>query len=176
MMLTSSIHRPVSLLALLVAVVLSGCAGGTGYRHEALYDTSVRTVATPIFENRTFYREMEFRLTEALVKEIEQTTPYKVTGEGAADTIITGTIIAVNQRLLSRQLETGVSQEVQVIVTASFEWKDLRTGKVLRKRSRVEGSGEYIPVQGVGEPMEVARHEAVGEMARHIVSLMASDW
>lgn len=160
----------------LAAMVLGGCAGGTGYRHEALYDTSVRTVATPIFENRTFYREMEFRLTEALVKEIEQTTPYKVTGEGAADTIITGTILAVNQRLLSRQLDTGVAQEVQVIVTASFEWKDLRTGKVLRKRSRVEASGEYLPVSGAGEPLEVARFQAAGELARQIVDLMASDW
>ena len=162
--------------AVLVALLVSGCAGGTGYSHKPLYDPSVRTVAAPIFENRTFYREMEFRLTEALVKEIEQVTPYKVTGEGAADTIITGTILAVNQRLLSRQLETGVAQEVQLIVTASFEWKDLRTGKVLRKRSRVEASGEYLPVRGAGEPLEVARLAAVGELAREIVDMMAGDW
>ena len=169
-------HRCLLVAALATATLLTGCAGGSGYRHEVLYDTSIRTVSAPIFMNRTFYREMEFRLSEALAKEIEQTTPYNVTTAGGADTIITGTILSVDQRLLSRDLETGVAQEVQVVVTASFEWKDLRTGQIIRKRSRLDASGEYIPVRGVREPLEVARHEAVGELSRQIVSLMASDW
>lgn len=162
-----------------VSAILSGCAGGgalAGYSHEELFAEDVQSVAVPIFENRTFYRQTEFKLTEALIKEIEQRTPYKVTDSGSADTILTGTVLSVNQRLLSRDFESGLSQEVQVVVTVGFEWKDLRSGEIRRKRARIRGTGEYIPTRGAGEPFEVARHEAVDDLATRLVSAMRSDW
>jgi len=165
-------------LALVIAVMLGGCAGehsSSGFRMEGLYDTNIRTVAVPIFDNRTFYREVEFKLTEALTKEIESRTPYKVTRATGADTVLTGTVLNVDKRLLSRQFETGLPQEVQVVVTVNFEWKALRSGTVLRKRSRFRGTGEYIPTPPYGEPFEVGQHEAVSEVARDIVSVMRID-
>lgn len=162
------------LTASLLATVV--CTSGCGYNSKELYDPNVRTVAVPIVDNRSFYREMEFQLTEALIKEIELRTPYKVSRTGTADTQITAAILTVDQRPLSRTYEGGIAQEMQVVVTASFEWKDLRTGQVIRKRGRLQGSGEYIPTRGVGQPIEVARHQAVGELSRDMVSLMRADW
>jgi len=141
-----------------------------------LFAEDVDSVAVPIFENRTFYREVEFKLTEALVKEIEQRTPYKVTDSGSADTILSGTVLSVDKKLLSRDFDAGVSQEVQVTVTVRFEWKDLRSGEIRRKRARIRGTGEHIPTRGVGEPFEVARHEAVDDLASRVVSALRSDW
>ncbi len=158
-----------------VSAVLASLAGCAGYSSQGLYDPNVRTVGVPIFQNRTFYREVEFQLTEALSKQLEQVTPYKVVS-GGADTQITGTILNVEQRLLSRRIETGVPQEIQVVIVASYEWKDLRTGKILRKRSEVAASGEYVPTSPVGEPIEVARHAAVSELAEQIVLSMQADW
>ena len=152
--------------------VVSGC----GYHAGELFDTSIQSVAVPIFENRTFYREMEFKLSEALTKQIEQRTPYKVVGEAGADTVLTGTVTRVEKKLLSRQLKTGLPQEVQVVVVASFEWKDLRSGRILRRRTRIQGTGEHIPTLPAGEPFEVARHAAIDELAREIVSVMREDW
>jgi hypothetical protein len=155
----------------LTLLVFAGC----GYNAKPLYDTSIKTISLPIFANRTFYREVEFQLTEALTKQLEQTTPYKVVSSGG-DTQITGTILSVDQRLLSRTLDAGVPQEVQVIVVAAYEWKDLRTGKIIRKRSELAGSGEYVPTNPVGEPIEIARHAAVSELAQQIVATMQTDW
>jgi hypothetical protein len=152
--------------------LISGC----GYHAGDLYDTSIQTIAVPIFENRTFYRDVEFRLTEALTKQIESRTPYKVAEESSADTILTGTITRVDKRLLSRQFNTGLPQEVQVVVTASLEWKDLRTGRILRKRGRIEAAGEYIPTRPVAEPFEAARHAAIDRLAHEIVAVMRQDW
>jgi hypothetical protein len=166
-------------LCKLVVISLPGCSSsGTvaGYAAGETYDDSVRTVAVHIFENRTFFRDVEFKLTEALAKELESRTPYKVARAGGADTILTGTVMSVDKRLLSREFTTGVPQEVQVVVVASFEWKDLRTGEIRRKRSRVEGTGEHIPTRPLSEPFEVARHAAVAELAREIVSAMRKDW
>ena len=55
----------------------------------------MRTVSVPIFDNQSFYQDVEFDLTEALVKEIELRTPYKVTGADRADTILQGEIVSV---------------------------------------------------------------------------------
>lgn len=171
--------RAISAWVVLMLVAIAGCGGDirlAGYGAGEEFDPRIATVAVPIFDNRTFYREAEFRLSEALAKEIEHRTPYKVTGADGADTIIRGTILSVDQRLLSRTFDGGLTQEAQVILTVSLEWKDLRSGEIIRQRSRLTATGEYIPTRGVGEPYEVAQHEAVAEMAREIVSLMRSDW
>lgn len=162
-------------LAVLFAVGLSGCAT-TGYTAEPLFPSDVHTVALDILANRTFYRGVEFDLSEALAKELELRTPYKIASHGAADTLITGTISSVQQNVLSRTHVAGMPQEVQVTIAAGFEWKDQRSGKVLRKRARVVGTGEYVPTQPVGEPFELAQHKAVEELAREMVSIMAVDW
>ena len=162
-----------------MALVGGGCASdgsSNGYSATEIYDSDIRTVSVDILANRSFYREVEFQLTEAIIKQIEQRTPYKVTQKAGADTIITGTILDVDQRLLSRTFDGGITQEAQIVVTASIEWKDLRTGKVLRKRSRIQGTGEYVPTRPVGEPSAVAIHAAVDELSRDVVSVMQSDW
>lgn len=152
-----------------------GCASGS-YSGEAAYPADIRTIAVPIFENQSFYRGVEFDLTEAIIKEIETRTPYKVTSGEVADTILTGTVASVEETTLSRTLTGGITQEVQVVLTVNMEWKDLRTGQVLRRRTAIRGSGEYIPTAGVNQPFIAAQHRAVEELSRDIVSLMRSDW
>lgn len=163
---------------MLLALVVGGCSsdGQPGYSAKELYDPAFSSVAVVIFDNRSFEREIEFQLTEALTKEIESRTPYKVAHSGSADTQITGTILSANKRLLSRSKDGGIAQEVQLVVTASFEWKDLRDGRIVRKRGTISGTGEFVPSRGLSEPIEVARHEAVSELSREIVSVMRSDW
>ncbi len=167
--------RPTARLSMLMSL-LAALAGCAGYSAAPLYRQDVNTVAVDILANRSFYRGVEFDVSEALVKEIEAHTPYKVVAHGAADTLMTGTIRSVDQGVLSRTRDGGVPQEVQVTVVAGFEWKDQRSGQVIRKRGSVTGTGEYIPTMPVGEPFEIARHRAAAELARQVVSIMRSDW
>jgi len=163
----------------IVSTTMSGCADGAGpfgYHSEPPFSTSVATVAVPIFENETFERGVEYELTEALVKEIELRTPYKVVGEATADTVIEGTVVSANRRLFSRTPDAAVPQEAQFAVAARFQWKDLRNGEVLARRGRLSGSGEYVPTRPAGESFETAQHGAVSELARGIVAVMRSDW
>ena len=166
-------------LAIGLLLLVGGCdksSGLFGYRANELYDTSYRTVSVPIFDNRSFEQGVEFDLTEALVKEIELRTPYKVTTSDRADTMLKGTILSVARSTLSRTYEGAIPQEVQVAVSVSFEWKDLKTSRVIRKRSSMLGTGEHVASRTHGEPYERAQHEAVAELARDIVSVMRDDW
>ncbi len=173
--------RRIAAVALLAAalVAVPACQTGPdagGYTTRPPFPEQFATVAVPIFDNRTFQQGVEFDLTEALIKEIELRTPYKVTPSSRADTMLVGTVLDVSRRTLSRTFEGGIPQEMQVVVSVSFEWKDLRTSQVIRKRSGISGTGEFIPTRTVGEPYEKAQHQAVAELARDIVSVMRDDW
>ena len=89
---------------------LSGC----GYTQQELFNTEYQTVAVPIFQNKTFYRGVELELTEALIKEIELRTPYKVTATNTAQTILEGQIVAISQSPLSSTQEGGMVQETEL--------------------------------------------------------------
>jgi hypothetical protein len=153
-------------------LLLSGC----GYHQQSLFPAEVRSVAVPIFQNRTFYQGLEFEVTEAIIKEIELQTPYKVTGQGSADTILEGSIVDVRQHRLSRTRDGGLVQELEFAILLSFEWRNLRTGKVLRRRDGMEVVGRYVPTRPVGEPVDVGQHMAATAIAQGIVSAMRSDW
>src|SRR5665213_243892 len=58
-----------------LALFSTGLAG-CGYTTKSVFPPGIRTVAVPIFENRSFYRGAERDVTEALIKQIEMATPY----------------------------------------------------------------------------------------------------
>lgn len=165
-------------LSMLCALLwtLSAGVAGCGYSTTELFPDTYRSVSVDIFQNRTFYRGVEFDLTEALVKEIEQRTPYTTRPANVSDTVLTGTVTYIETRQLSRTNEAGLPQEVEVIVTIDFEWKDQRSGEVLASRKGFSGVGRYVPTQPVGERFEIGQHAAVQRLARDIVSAMRGDW
>lgn len=156
----------------LAALLVTGC----GYAHKPVFPEDVQTVYVPIFQNRSFYRGVEFDLTEALIKEIELTTPYKAVRQGQADTILVGTIVAMDQNRLTRTRPGGLPEELEVRITVDLEWKNLRTGKVIRDRKGLTSVGRYIPVRQVGEQYQVGQHESVQRLAQEIVATMRGEW
>lgn len=161
----------VCLVALLMVFGSSGCA----YSQKELFPDTVQTVAVPIFVNRSFYSRLELDISEALTKEIETRTPYKVTRRNSADTIIEGTILSVTQRQLSRQRGTGLPDEIEMQVEVNFVWKDLRSGEIIRERRGFRSVGRYIPARVVGDTLKVAEFEVAQRLATDLVSAMRAD-
>ncbi len=164
-------------------IVISGFIGilglyvtGCGYTHQRLFPQSVHTVAVPVFENLSFYQGVELDLTEALIKEIELRTPYKVTPSSEAQTILQGMIIEVTQQRLSRTTTGDLPQELETRITVDFEWKQIQRGQTLRRRRGLEAVGRYVPAGPIGEPFDVSAHQAVERLAGQIVSAMAENW
>jgi hypothetical protein len=159
-------------MALLLALTLSAC----GYSTRELFPTEYRSVAVPIFENRTFYRGIEYDMTEAFVKELEQRTPYITLDAGTADTLVRGSVVGLETRQLSRTREAGLPQEVEVTLLVDFTWTDQRTGTVLVDRRRLASVGRYVPTQPVGERLDLGQRAAVQRTAQDLVSAMRGDW
>ena len=49
-----------------------------GYSSSSLYATQFKSVSIPIFGNESMEREIEFMLTDAVIKEAEATTQNQV--------------------------------------------------------------------------------------------------
>lgn len=159
-------------LVLCTAAVL---AVGCGYSMQPLHRGDVRTVAVPIFSSKDFRRELEFDLTRQVVKFIELRTPYKVVHDRKrADTELRGEIAWLRASVLSEDTDSDQPQDLQVAITCWFEWKDLRTGEILKRRDRITGAATYAGA--VGETQDSATVEATRRLAERIVEAMEKDW
>lgn len=163
----------------LVTLLLSaGCASDPtqGYAAVSVFPNNISTVAVNIFKNNSFVREIEFELADALVKEIEARSPYKVTPSTRADTILTGTVRNVQRDQLSKSRLTGLSEEVLLSVTIDFTWTDQRTGRQLVQRESFTGHALFLPSRPNGELIELGEFAVVQLLARDIVSQMQENW
>jgi hypothetical protein len=167
-------------IAIIFPLVLSACASdpkeGYVWGSGASYDRSIRTVAVPIFQNTTYSRGIETELTDAIIKQIQAETPWRVASGGDAQTELSGSITDSRLRQLSINRDTGFTQELDVELTVDFTWRDKRSGKVLVSRKSFTASEAFIPSKPVGERLEAGQHAAIQRLARDIVSELRSNW
>ncbi|MBX3386239.1 MAG: LptE family protein [Phycisphaeraceae bacterium] len=162
----------------LIVAAVGGCSADPtkGYSFESSFDRSVTAVHVPMFQNDTFAKGVEFEVTDAVVKEIQRTTPWRVTSEGAADAVLEGRVTRATLRRLSQQRDSGVVQEQAVNVTVDFTLRDVRTGKTIVGRRNVQTTDVFVPVQPVGERLEVGENAVVQRLAKDLVNELRSNW
>lgn len=145
-----------------------------GYTWNSLFREDIQTVAVPIFTNTSFRRGYEFRLTEAIVKQIEANAPYKVVPRERADTILEGQITDVRILTVSRDYRTNLPNEQLMTITLDLLWKDLRNGQILMQRKGLAHQAVYYPL--LGEGSFVGSQETIEDVSRVIVEQMQADW
>ena len=167
-----------ALVSSAIAIAPAGCAGdpGTGYASGALYSSKYRSVALPIFDNATYDRPISNYVSEALLKEIQMSTPYGVTAEGRADTVLRGKVTAVRLQTMSQSVATGLPEEMSYTVTVDYDWVDMRTGATIVSRKGYQVSAVFVASNTNTEPIDLGRFEAADMLARDIVASMQGDW
>jgi hypothetical protein len=144
------------------------------YQWRSLYREDVKSVAVPIFTNKTFRHGVEFALTKALVTQIEAKSPYKVVPRERADTILEGQVVDIRLQNLSSDSITAIPQEQLYVLTVDFIWKDLRTGRILTERKNFQQTTTFYPTLGEGE--FVGSQQSVERLALGIVQEMQANW
>ncbi|MCL4191356.1 MAG: hypothetical protein KJZ87_06390 [Thermoguttaceae bacterium] len=165
---------------LLVLVCHAGCAG---YQvgNWTLYSDGIETVYVPVFESDSFRHNLGELLTEAVAKEIERVTPYKVVGSPAADSILRGRIVTDAKNVVVEDPHDN-PRELELTFQVQVQWVD-RRGRTIQdcgaiplppEMTLVGASATIIPE--VGETLDVAQLEAVQEIAEQIVAMMETPW
>lgn len=166
--------------ALLAVVGLVGCAP---YRlgTDSLYSCKIRTVYVPIFESASFRRNLGERLTEAVQKEIERRTPYKVVSSPDADSILTGKILT-EAKGVSVETPTDEPRELSYFFTIGVQWHD-RDGVLVQEIAPVPVPDPLLQLQSnstfypeVGQSVSSAQQDSINRIARQIVGMMEAQW
>jgi hypothetical protein len=165
---------------LLLPLVFGGCAA-YHVGNASLYPPEVRTVYVPIIESVSFRRDLGERLTEAVQKQIEAKTPYKIVSESSADSKLKCRISQESKSVVIGA-RTGDPRELQTAISVQVSWTDNR-GQVLRPcppipmptdLTDVQGTGNLVPE--TGQSLAVAQQEAINRLAEQIVGLMEKPW
>ncbi|MBN2022622.1 MAG: hypothetical protein JW809_07485 [Pirellulales bacterium] len=175
-----SAMRTALLLLPSAMLALGGCAG---YQlgNEGLYPRHIHTVYVPTFDSTSFRRDLGERLTEAVVKEIELKTPYKVVGTPDADSVLTGVLVDEGKRVVA-QNRYGDARQVEARMQVLVNWID-RRGVALREGGAIELPPPAVAVGAtadmmpeVGQSVATTQQQAIQSVAEQIVSMMEAPW
>jgi hypothetical protein len=167
--------RTDSIRSFSLAILAAAVSGGCGYSTERPFPSHIETVCVEMLESRVFWRDLEFELTEALVKRIELDTPYRIADRKVADSVLSGEITGIEQRVLGRDFDSGLPREQAVIIGLRYRWKDLRTGEILVEHPNMVYNATYLP--SVGESFETGGMvRGLDGLAEQIVESMETTW
>ena len=168
----------------LIAVVL-GCIGlsGCAYTTRNALPRYMKTIAVPVFANKTFIeeytRKLEVEVTEAVRNAFIQTGELKLAGREDADLILEGTVTKLDREVL-RTTRYGDPAEVRLVARARISVYDVKEAKYLFKDVLVtnsdkrEESGVYNLRRGENESQ--GRQKAIEDLGRTIARRVTERW
>ena len=156
-----------------------GCSGdpATGYTTNRMFPDTVHSVAVNMFtRNKDVYRrDVEIRLTEAVVKRVQQNTPYKIATRERADSDSRASWCRSPSRCSPTTATRGSRTRSRRCSPSTSFWKD-RHGNVLAKVDHLIVSGTYIPEGPFNENFFAGSEDIINKIARLVVEHMESDW
>lgn len=156
-------------VALAMGLVPSGCVT---LQRGGIFPPDRDEIFVEYFDNATFFRNVEFELTERLVEEILSRPGLQLTSKENAEIILTGRILGVNQSVLSENPERQVTAG-SATVSAVIEVRDARSGEILMTK-RLSQRGEFVP--SFDESQLAARRQALAFLARDILRELEQDF
>ena len=169
-----------SAFCVLHSAFFPGCAGyQLGQR--SLYRPDIRTVHIPVIQSDSFRRYLGERLTEAVVKEVELRTPYKVVGPDEADSVLTVRLASDNKRVIANN-RFSEPRDIETDFFIQTSWVD-RRGDLIMSHDDVPAApllvnlgqqANFVP-EG-GQSLVTAQQEAINKLAQQIVGQMELAW
>ncbi len=155
-------------------IMLAGC----GY-HQAGSAThipaDVRTLSVPIFATRAQAYHSEVALTEAVIRELNTRTKYRIinTESDSADATLHGTILSQTVAPLTYDASSGQSSSYLVTITARIVLT-ARNGHVLYRNDAILYREQYQSTQDLSGFIQEDGY-AVHRVARDFAQAIASD-
>jgi hypothetical protein len=166
--------------AFVLCLLLTGCAG---YQigNCTLYPADIHTVSVPIFQSNSFRRDLGERLTEAVIKEIELKTPYKVVNRSSADSVLVGRILSESKHVVAnnrydepRQVEVDLKVQIQWLDRNNTCVRDIKPIPLPSELASITETSTLTPE--VGQSVATAQQQAIQRLARQIVRMMEAPW
>ena len=167
-------RRFIRLLTLTFSLPFAGCGYHTAGSATHI-PASVRSIAVPVFATHTQAYHSEMALTQAVVRELDTRTRYRVLAGGAdADAVLSGTILTQASVPLTYDSTSGETSSYLVTITVKLVLT-ARDGRVLYQNDALSYREQYQSTQDLTgfireDPAAVNRlardfaHAIVGDM------------
>ena len=134
------------LAATSVMAVVVGCAN---YRWTSRVPDELRTVAVPVFENRTKSSELGPIVTQYVLREFQREGTFKIRRAGDSSIEVQGVIVSATGGPLSYDRSyDNRGNEFKYTVTAEVSIINKDTGKVLQDSRRYIAETTYLAIGG----------------------------
>jgi len=147
------------------ACLLTQCSG---WSVKPLVVDGMERIFVPYFQNDTFYRGLEERLTLEVLARVHERADLRLVDRGAADLILEGRVVDFEQRVLSENTDNR-TLESSAIVTVQVKVVRVSDGQVMRQETLTDRA-EFF--RGLGETLETAEDESFKTLSHRIVSLV----
>ena len=154
---------------ILAAVVLAGC----GYSTKGSLPDHIKTVAVPIFKNRTLEPGVDSAITSGVVNAFSNGGRVKVVPIDQADAILQGEVVAYSLEGLAFDQHANV-QSYRLRLVLNVEFRDVKRSAMLWRQEGLSETSDF-QVQGqVSDTIARARgavSQAAVEIGRKVVNL-----
>lgn len=156
-------------LLLVFAVGFAGC----GYSLRGTLPSHIKSVAVPIFVNRTPEPAVEGLLTRAVVEAFSTNGRLKIASPADADAILDGEVTGYSLDSIAFDPSANVRQ-YRLTVTLNLRFRDVKRNEVLFQQSGVQERADFQVLGAVADTIsreESALRLAAVDIARAIVTL-----
>lgn len=157
-----------------LATLVSGCAG---YRLGSTLPAGIRSVAVPVFINRTEEPGLEARCTSAAIDQFQFDGTLKVLPAKEADTVVVVTLNSYRLESLRYDRDRAKSTtEYRAWLSADIEFR--RTGGEVLLRRQIQADAAFDVEEGLDLALskERALPEVARDLARRIVESVVEYW
>ncbi len=166
------------LLALIAALALTAAGAGCGYHvvgRNTMLPKTWHTIAVPLFVNHTLHYRLGQRFTEAVVRELEARTSYRIVpNPSAADAVLLGQVTSIEAVPVMYDPTTGRATTMLVTIHAKVSLKNRRTKKVLFRDDKFVFRDEY-ELSTNARTFFDEENPAIGRMSRDFAARLVSD-
>lgn len=161
--------RALALGLALLAVDLAGC----GYSFRGNLPDHIKTVAVPVFTNKTAEPAVETLLTSAVVEAFASNGRLRVVKPEDADAILDGEVVGYSVQSIAFDNRANVRQ-YRLLVTMNLRLRDVRRSSILFEQQSLKEKADFQVLGAVSQTIsaeESAVRTAAVEIGRAIVSL-----
>lgn len=152
-----------------LACTLAGC----GYSFHGTLPDHVKTIAVPIFINRTQQPAVEGVITRAIVDAFATNGRLRVVRPEDADSILEGEVLQYTVGAIAVDPSLAV-QQYRLAVTLNLRMRDVRLNKMLFEQASFSEQADFLVAGSVAQTISIeatALQQAATEIARVVVSL-----
>lgn len=159
-------------LLLIPAFALCGCAN---YRWTSRVPDELRTVAVPVFENRTKSAELGPIVTQYTLREFQREGTFAIRRSGDSSIEVQGEIVRAERRPIAFDRGYGMrAGEYRYYVTVNVTLVNKETGKVLQSGRSYTGETTFMVQGDLLTGQRDAAQRIAADLARQIVDDVVS--